>query len=47
MTEGVEGAFEADAGEGCVVSQGGGLHGVADDIVGDEVHVEFACDHVG
>lgn len=47
VAEGVEGAFEADAGEGCVVSQGGGLHDMADDIVGDEVHVEFACDHVG
>jgi len=30
-----------------VVSSGGGLHDVADDIVGDEVHVEFACDHAG
>ena len=47
VAEGVEGAFEADAGEWLVVLQGGGLHDVADDIVGDEVHVEFACDHVG
>jgi hypothetical protein len=46
VAEGVEGAFKADAGKGLVVSQGGGLHDVTDDIVGDEVHVEFACDHV-
>lgn len=47
VAEGVERAFEADAGKWLVVSQGGRLHDMANDIVGDEVHVEFALNHVG
>ena len=47
VAEGVDRAFEAYTGERLVASYGGRLHDMADDIVGDEVHVEFALDHVG
>ena len=47
VAEGVEGAFEPEALEGFVVADGGRLHEVADDVVGDGVHEKFAGDHVG
>ena len=47
VSKGVQRSFEADACERFVISDGGGLHEIADDIVGDRVHEEFAGDHVG
>jgi len=47
VSKGVKRSFEADACEWFVMADGGRLHEVANDIVGDGVHQEFAGDHVG
>ena len=47
LAQSVEGAFEGESGDGNIMGEGGFLHDAADQIVGDEVHAQFAFDHVG
>ena len=47
LAEGVQAAFEGETAEIHIVGEGGFLHDAADEIVGDEVHAQFAFDHVG
>ena len=47
MTQGIQAAFERDAAKINFVGEGGLLHDAADEVVGDEVHAQFAFDHVG
>ena len=47
LTQGIQAAFERDAAKINFVGEGGLLHDAADEVVGDEVHAQFAFDHVG
>ena len=47
LAQGVQSAFEGDASQINIVGQGGLLHEASDKVVGDEVHAQFALDHVG
>lgn len=46
LTQGIQASFEGDAAEIDVVCQGGFLHDTADEIISDEMHAQFAFDHV-
>lgn len=46
MMEGVQTAFEGDADEVSIVDKHGFLHDAADQVVGNEVHAQFALDHM-
>ena len=47
LAQGVAGSFEAEAVEISGVEEGGFEHESADEVVSDEVHVEFAANHIG
>lgn len=46
LAQGIQGAFERDTGQVNIVDKGSFLHKAANEVVGDEVHEQFAFDHV-
>lgn len=47
VTQGIEGAFEADAVQRDIVEVGSLLHEDSHEVVSDEMYLEFFTDHVG
>ena len=47
MAQGIQAAFKGEADEVGIVGERGFLHDAADEVVGNEMHAQFAFDHMG